>query len=180
MNLLEDNILPIDRSQAPLVLPWPGNPVGLRTFSMIAEWREFIHGLGLHPAIPQIVSLKFQRAQKLYFLAWIEFDAIKAGELMALTALECALRDRYGRKTFGGLLRHMVEKDGLTDEKIPMFNKYGWRIVANLYEISAARKARKGTLVGPPMTLAEIRNSLAHGDHSTVCRGADCSNSCGI
>jgi hypothetical protein len=79
MNLLEDNILPIDRSQAPLVLPWPGNPVGLRTFSMIAEWREFIHGLGLHPAIPQIVSLKFQRAQKLYFLAWIEFDAIKAG-----------------------------------------------------------------------------------------------------
>src|SRR5665213_3550076 len=64
----------------------------------------------------------------------------------------------------GRLLQHMVEKDGLTDEKIPMFQKYGGSIVANLYEPDASRKARKGTITAPPMTVAEIRNSLAHGD----------------
>ena len=33
---------------------------------------------------------------KLHLLAWIDFDFIKASELVALTALELALMDRYG------------------------------------------------------------------------------------
>jgi hypothetical protein len=166
MDLLNTDVLPIDRSHDPLVLPWPvsGNLGGFRIFCTIAEWREFILDLGLHEAIPEVVSGKFQRAQKLYFLAWIDFDVIKAGELMALTALELALKDRYGNKKLATLLQHMVEKDGLKDEKIPMFRKYGGSIVANLYETHASRKARKGTNVAPPMTLSGIRNSLAHGD----------------
>jgi hypothetical protein len=166
MDLLNTMVLPIDRSQDPLILPWPisGSPAGFRRFRTITEWREFILDLGLHEAIPEVVSGKFQRSQKLYFLAWIDFDVIKAGELMALTALELALRDRCGNKMLALLLQHMVEKDGLNDEKIPMFKKYGGSIVANLYETGASREARKGMNVVPPMTLAGIRNSLAHGD----------------
>ena len=127
--------------------------------------RIFILNLRLHEAIPEVVSVKFLRAQKLYFLAWADFDVIKAGELMALTALELALKDRYGKKMLAALLQHMVpEKDSLKDEKIPMFKKYGGSIVANLYETDASSKARTGTTVASTMTLAEIRNSLVHGD----------------
>jgi len=147
MILLDTSVLQIDRSQDPLVLHWPvsGNVGGFRQFSTITEWREFILELGLHEAIPEVVSGKFLRAQKLYFLAWLDFDVIKAGELMALTALELALGDRYGKKRLAALLHHMVEKDGLNDEKLPMFKKYGGNIVANLNETDASRKARKGT-----------------------------------
>ena len=37
-------------------------------------------------------------SQKLYVLAWLDFDLIKAGELIALTALELALTDCYAGK----------------------------------------------------------------------------------
>ncbi len=39
---------------------------------------------------------KFERAQKLYLLGWVDFSVVKAGELAALIALELALLDRYG------------------------------------------------------------------------------------
>jgi hypothetical protein len=50
-----------------------------------------------------------------------------AGELIALTALELAVTDRYGAKVrrrngsihFADSLRYMVEHDGLTDAKVP-------------------------------------------------------------
>jgi hypothetical protein len=94
----------------------------------------------------------------LYFLAWLYFDVIKAGELMALATLELALNDRYGDKvkrrggyrSFAELLAHMVQ-DGLTDDKIPMVRRSG------------------GTAIGfvngdTKPSLAEIRNKQAHGD----------------
>jgi hypothetical protein len=40
-------------------------------------------------------SAKFERAQKLHLLAGIDFDVIKADELVALTALELALQEPY-------------------------------------------------------------------------------------
>jgi hypothetical protein len=43
---------------------------------------------GLHEGIPDIVTAKFDRAHKLHVLAWIDFDLIKAGELVAFTTLE--------------------------------------------------------------------------------------------
>ena len=145
MGLLDCVTLQIDRSDNPLTLHSPirGNHGFHKQFGTICEWREFIRSHNLHAAIPQTIAEKFQRAQKLYFLAWIDFDVIKAGELMALVALELALKSRYGDKTLGMLLEHIVEQDGLTNEKIPMFKKNGFVIVENLYETKQAREARK-------------------------------------
>ena len=166
MGLFDCVTLQIDRSDNPFIFPTPipGNPAFLKPFGTIIEWREFILSHNLHAAIPKTIAEKFQRAQKLYFLAWIDYDVTKAGELMALAALEHALKSRYGDKTLGKLLKHIVEKDGLTNEKIPAFQKHGYVIVENLYETKAAKKAREDTGGWPPTTLSEIRNSLAHGD----------------
>jgi hypothetical protein len=61
------------------------------------------------------------------------------------------------------LIAYMVEQDGLTDDQLPIFHKYGGGcIVRNLYETRDERKAR-GDLV-PPMNLVEHRNRAAHGD----------------
>ena len=149
-----------DRSSGPLVLPWPapGNPAALLSLSTFSEWREFVMGLGLRASVPQIVSLKFERAQQLHLLAWIDFDLIKAGELAALTTLELALTDRYasrakqkyGNAAFAHPLRYLPQHDGLTDEKVPMIRRCGGTVVDLL---SGTRSPN----------FAEIRNELAHG-----------------
>jgi hypothetical protein len=160
-----------DRSDKPLQLYWPGatSPVECRTFSDFSEWRDFIEGLSLKRPVPQTLARKFARAQRLYILAWVDgHDIIKAGELAALVALELALRDVYPtvyqkRDKNGNFIRaylehglkHMVEHDGLTDGAMPIYQKYHWPVVANLYK----RKKEE-----PTMTLVDIRNSLAHGD----------------
>ncbi|GLZ17212.1 hypothetical protein Bpla01_07420 [Burkholderia plantarii] len=126
---------------------------------------------------------KFRRAQRLYLLAWIDFDLVKAGELVALTALELALKDRYGgffiqqeaRKPgkqnhsertppLAQLLEHMVEKDGLTDESLAFTRLYGGSVISRLYESKASRNAAKKNGIPKTITLVGIRNSLAHGD----------------
>lgn len=153
-----DHLIPVldERTNDPLVIPWPspGNLAGLVTFSDIHQWRDFVLGLSVTGAVPGVVVTKFRRAQKLFFLGWVDADLIKAGELVGFTALELALKDCYGtpgsRENFANLLKHVVE-NGLTDDKVPMFQRYG------------------GTIVGPltgdtKLSLAEIRNSLAHGD----------------
>jgi hypothetical protein len=112
----------------------------------------------LRGGIPQIVAAKFGRAQKLHLLAWFDFDLIKAGELIALTALELALTDRYGGKVrdkrgkilFSRLLAFMPRHDGLTDQALPMIRRCGGSVVSLL---SGERKP----------SLAKIRNDLAHG-----------------
>lgn len=147
-----------DRSE-PLLLPWPspGNPGGFLTFTAASDWRAFVGSLGINPRIPDIIQTKFNRAQTLYLLGWIDFGLIKAGELAALIALEFAVMDRYGgalpknRRSFAALLRHMVEEDGLTDAQIPMIAKCGGNAI--------------GQLIGETKpTLAERRNKIAHGD----------------
>jgi hypothetical protein len=92
-----------DASRGPLIVPWPlpGNLAGAVRFSTFAEWRSFILALSLGHAVPDIVASKFERAQKLYVLAWVDFDLIKAGELVALTALELVLTDCYAGKESG-------------------------------------------------------------------------------
>lgn len=162
----------------PLVLPWPipGNPSGFIQFEHGDQWREFIRSLDVNPSVPEIVRLKYARAQKLYLLGWLDADLIKAGELVALTALELATRNCYGRKIheslenkkslrpskarksvkpvdvkFADLLNHMVTADGLSDDQMPMVARYGGSVV--------------GQLIGTTKpTLAERRNAMAHGD----------------
>ena len=158
---LDINLLNGIRKDAPLVLPWPmpGNPGELLQFQSATEWRDFISSLSLHPGIPQIVTLKFKRAQMLYFLGWLYFDLIKAGELVALTTLELAVRDRYGSKLkkknghrppFAELLKYMCTDD-LTDDKLPLIRRAGGSVIPLL---KGDRKP----------TLAEMRNQQAHGD----------------
>jgi hypothetical protein len=147
-------------SDGPLTVPWPvpGNPAGFVSFATFAEWQSAIEGLSLDTRVPEIVAAKYRRAQTLHFLAWIDFDLLKAGELAALTCLELALTDRYGDKVrdkkgkiyFHRLLAYMPKHDGLTDDQIPMIQRCGGAAVDML---TGKRHP----------TLAEIRNTLAHG-----------------
>lgn len=177
-HFLQDLAGKLARPDGPLTLPWPqpGAPAGFRTFANLADWTTCLDDLGLRSGIPDIVAAKYRRAQKLYLVAWIDTDLIKAGELVAMTALELALNDRYGhkvaprgkppkpsmmrgppKKAFADLLDHMVTHDGLTDDMIPMIRRYGGTVIDRL------RLERDG---GPPVsrpTLPQIRNDLAHG-----------------
>jgi hypothetical protein len=148
------------RTPGPLVLPWPipENPAGFINFANFGEWRDFVLRLGLRDGIPEIVTAKFERAQKLHLLAWVDFDLVKAGELVALTTLELALTDRYGhmvrdkrgRILLARLLAYMPKHDGLTDELVPMIRRSGGSVVDLL---TGKREPN----------LAAIRNKLAHG-----------------
>lgn len=147
-----------DREQ-PVLLAWPTprNPGGFLQFDKAADWRRFVEGLGIDTRIPDIVRAKFARAQTLYMLGWVDFSVVKAGELAALIALELAVMDRYGariskrKRNFATLLKYMVDSDGLTDAQIPMVMRCGGTAI--------------GQLTGETRpTLAERRNTLAHGD----------------
>ena len=166
-------------------MPWPmpDNLGGQVSFSTFAEWRSFVLALSPRRVIPEIVTRKFERAQKLHVLVWLDVDLIKAGELIALTALELALTDRYAVKekerrrtlaakkaetkhreisksdkwwienaSLAGLLKYMVEHDGLTEDQVPMNRRCGppSKVIARL----------TGD-VEP--SLSNIRNDLAHG-----------------
>ena len=161
----EDEFLDIEllsgvRRDVPLNLPWPspGNPGGFISFETATQWRTFVLSLNLPSGIPEIVAVKYRRAQMLYFLAWNYFDLIKAGELMGLATLELALNDRYGTKiekrgkyrSFADLLKYMLV-DGLTDDKVPMVQRCGGSIIGFV----------NGDI---KPSLAERRNMIAHGD----------------
>jgi hypothetical protein len=179
-----DSIATARKEQEPFRVPWPmhGNPASFPSFATFAAWREFVLQFSLHSTLPLTVSGKFERAQKLYILTWIDFDLIKAGELIALTALELALTDRYAGKeierrkkliirkaeertkvskgekwwaanpSFADLLKFMVDHDGLTEDQIPMNQRCG-----------PPSKAL-GMVTGETRpSLWEIRNDLAHG-----------------
>jgi hypothetical protein len=138
----------------------PGNLGGFVSFATFAEWRAFVLQLALRDGIPEIVAAKFDRAHKLHMLAWVDLDLIKAGELVALTTLELALKDRYGDKvrdkhgkiSFARTLRYMVKCDGLTDDLVPMNRRCG----------PPATVVRRLTGDVKP-SLADIRNNQAHG-----------------
>lgn len=165
-----------DRSENPLRLFWVGSSSAteLYVFSHLSEWRHFIDGLSLNCQVPQPIDSKYERARYLYYLAWIYPEIIKAGEVAAFAALELALKDSYPHvyqkidkkgKVVPAYLKdgfkYMIEGDGLKNEKLPIFQKYDWNVVENLYRVRPdgyiGKVEQTGTLVG-------IRNSLAHGD----------------
>lgn len=170
--MIEAEILAGAKRTSPFYIPWPiaGNPGAILTFDTPEDWLSFLRARDLHPAVPQITSAKYHRAQRLFALGWLDFDLIKAGELVAVTALEFALKERYfgaiGKKRpmFDDLLHHLVEKDGLSDSALPFTRLYGGSAIDFLYETSATRDARKALGREAQPTLHSIRNSLAHGD----------------
>lgn len=126
-------LIDVPPREAPLVLPWPeaGAPGGLVTFEDAASWRDVVAGLSPSPFVPAMVGLKYTRAQKLYLLGWIDTDLIEAGDLVALTAIELAVTDRYchlfpkRRRSLSVPLRHMVE-----GTSSPMRRSLWWCAVA--------------------------------------------------
>lgn len=151
--------LSLSPREAAFVIPWPtpGMPGSFIAFREPGEWLDFVAALDLDERLPAVVRAKFHRALRLLYLAWLEPDLIKAAELVAMTTLELALRDRYGgalpggRPVFGALLRHMVEVDGLTDAQVPIVARCGGSVVGRV-----TGEIRPG--------LREIRNAAAHGD----------------
>ncbi|WP_426269236.1 hypothetical protein ACN9MB_13475 [Dyella kyungheensis] len=181
-------------SQGHLIVPWPvpGVPNQIQCFEKAETWLAFLSQCDLHAAVPLPTATKYLRAQKLYAYAWLEYDFIKAAELVALSALEGALCDCYGRVAMkvrkngndrkepmlAELMNYMIEHDGLTDDVFPFALRYRQRkeekVVSALYETDASRQVRsaamKASVKDPsifpppePMTLAAIRNGLAHG-----------------
>ena len=133
-----------------LTLPWPSGSGMFTAFEDFAAWRRYIDAADLDARTPLIVAESFHRAQKLYLLGWIDLDTVSAGELAALISLEMALRDRYGKKDFSNLLRHMVERDGLSDNDLAQRTGIKRPVVAIV----------RGEI---KPTLSERRNGMAHG-----------------
>lgn len=159
MSMTDRSHITLTNREQPVLLAWPtpGNPGGFLQFDKADDWRRFVEGLGIDTRIPDIVRAKFARAQTLYMLGWVDFSVVKAGELAALIALELAMMDRYGgriskgKRGFATLLKFMVDSDRLTDAQIPMVMRCGGTAIGQL--TGATRP-----------TLAERRNTLAHGD----------------
>jgi len=141
-----------ERTAGPLVLPWPTEqPGGFLSLATPGEWRAFVVGLSLSAPAPEIVSVKFRRAQLLFLMGWTDAGLFKVSELVAFTALELALRDSYAIKGLARGLKAMVEVYGLTDGDLPLVRRSGGSVL--------------GSLVGTTRpSLADRRNTLAHGD----------------
>jgi hypothetical protein len=151
-------------------------------FGSFKEWRAFILQFSL-PTVPLTVAAKFESAQKLYVLAWVDFDLIKAGELMALTALELAVTDRYAGKEMARRRETAVKKAAQANGTIS--NREQRRIenvsFADLLKYMVDHDGLTDEQIalnrrcGPPSkvlglltgetrpSLAEMRNELAHG-----------------
>ena len=177
-----------DPSWGPLIVPWPmpGDLGSMLQFSTFAEWRSFISALSLCRAVPEIVAAKFESAQKLYVLAWLDFDLIKAGELIALTALELALTDCYAGKE-STRRRKLVAKRAENEKRAISKSEKWWVDYTSFADLLKFMVERDGLTedqvginrrCGPTSkvidrltgesrpSLAEIRNDLAHGGPS--------------
>lgn len=114
----------------------------------------------------------------IFLLGWWDAGLLKVAELVVLAALEVVLNGRYSvelrrakaaqginfpvekPRKFEELLAHMVEQDGLTDDKLPFSKKYGGSFLPPLVR---KKPYRHGDRPKPQMNLADIRNTLAHG-----------------
>ncbi|NQE65307.1 hypothetical protein [Caulobacter sp. RHG1] len=158
--------------------PSPTSPAALTSFPTIDAWRRALEALDLDSACaaPAVVRVKYRRAQKLYLLAWADADVMLAAEIVAFTALELALNDRFGllvkalsppRKKkepsatgmiatppLSDLLDHLVTHQGIRELDFPTALIGGGRVINRLRKI--------GPLADRP-TLAEMRNRHAHG-----------------
>ena len=157
-------------------------PGSFVSFDNFAEWQRVILGFQVAAGVPRNMADLFDRALKLYLVAWLDFDLVTAGELAAFGALEHSLRDcylgdfreRHTKKVLArakcekrsprldenfrpetvplaSLLRHMYQRDGLTDNRLPCVRKYGGSILRLLNDEADP-------------SLADMRNVRAHGN----------------
>lgn len=174
-----------DPSSGPLVMPWPmpGDLGGQVSFLTFAEWRSFVLPFSPRRTIPEVVARKFERAQKLHVLVWLDFDLIKAGELVAMTALELALTDRYANAETQRRRKLVARKAENEKRKILKSEKWWTEYVsfADLLKYMVEHDGLTEDQVpinrrcGPPSkviarltggvepSLSNIRNDLAHG-----------------
>ena len=142
-----------------------------RTFVTFASWSDAVAEFDLNSKVPVALANRWTRVQNVYLSAWLEPDLLVVGDLVAFTALEYAMMDRYGalalprpkynpkhpntlmRVSFAQALDYIVTGDGLTDEQLPFVQKYGGSVV---------RRLKRRDSISP--TLPEMRNRLAHGD----------------
>jgi hypothetical protein len=96
-NFLDALALAAEKFPGPWTIPWPsqGMPGGFVSFANFAEWQRVLLGFRLRAGVPANMVDLFDRALKLYLIAWLDFDLVTAGEMAALAALEHSLRDCY-------------------------------------------------------------------------------------
>lgn len=172
-------------STHPFHVPWPmpGRPDSFPAFGSFKEWRAFVLHFSLPSSVPLTVGAKFESAQKLYVLTWVDFDLIKAGELMALTALELAVTDRYAgkeaaRRRDAAVKKAVQAKGTMSKRKERQIENVSFADLLKYmvdHDGLTDEQIALNTRCGPPSSvlglltgetrpsLTEMRNELAHG-----------------
>jgi hypothetical protein len=166
------------------MLPWPtqGNPSGFMSFQCYEEWQSFILNLNLRPGLPDIVVHKFERAIKLHLIAWADMDLLKAGELVAMTALELVVKDRYLHKAVVPRREAVIQrankegkepskKDFERADQIPLFDLLKFMVEHDGLtddKLPIVQRTGGGSVIAGltgdvKPGLARIRNRMAHG-----------------
>ncbi len=159
--LLLDFSIPIFRDSDPLQIAAfePGNPVPVRQFTDLGDWRNHVLKLRLSSAVLKAIRDKHDQVLRTLFMAWFHPDVVKLAELGALAVLERGIRMRYSTRKFkAGLtfpLRYLLECGGVRDEDLRTYPGAGVGVVQNLLRACKERSRE---------SLCEIRNRLAHGD----------------
>ena len=172
-------------SSGPLVAPWPtpADLGGQVSFSTFAGWRSFILAFSPRRTIPEVLGRKFEDAQKLHVLIWLDFDLIKSGELVAMTALELALTDRYAGAETQRRRKLIAKKAENEKQKISKSEKW-WTEYVSFADLLKYMVERDGLTEGQiPMnarcgaaskvigrltgetrpSVSDLRNDSAHG-----------------
>ncbi len=181
---LEIVALAATKSPGIAMLPWPtkGNPGGFMSFKSYDEWQAFILNLNLRPGLPEIVVHKFERGIKLHLLAWTDMDLIKAGELVAMTALELVVKDQYLHKAVVPRREAVIRKakkerrepykyEMERADQVPLFDLLKFMVDHDHltdHKLPIYRRAGAGSVVAGltgdvKPGLSGIRNRLAHG-----------------
>src|ERR1700677_1745985 len=165
-----------------VVWPMPGNPATFLSFSTFAEWSAFVLDLGLRRTAPDIVAAKFERSLKLQLLGWIDYDLVMAAELVAMTALELALKDCYLGQEKMRRLKKLNDKAQLarrpvTQREIRGAENVPFAVLLSCMvkedgltdaKIPLNQRCGGGTVIGfvtgeHKPSLADRRNGMAHG-----------------
>ena len=174
-----------ERPGRPLTIVWPmpGNATTFLSFTTFAEWSAFVLDLRLRRRAPDIVAEKFERSLKLQLLGWIDYELVMVAELVAMTALELALKDCYLGHEKARRLKQVNDKAQiagrpLADKELKWVENVSFARLLHYMvkedgltdeQIPLNQRCGGGTIVGfltgdfRP-SFADRRNGMAHGD----------------